>query len=202
MIDDLDRLEPAQAVEVLRMVRSVADFSRFRYVMCYDRDVLAHAVESGLGVQNGKLYLQKIIPLSFSLPRPESFDLRREFMAGVIRLYTSVCRTDPDETLIQELRTVTDMYGAGLKTPEFSLRLMRWPSATVASGIMSGYRTCASCSSSGQSTRIFMTGSSTISPKGPWWSPATVPSARRSRLRWSPALANTFHCSDRQKRNP
>lgn len=117
VIDDLDRLEPAQAVEVLRMVRSVADFSRFRYVMCYDRDVLAHAVESGLGVQNGKLYLQKIIPLSFSLPRPESFDLRREFMAGVIRLYTSVCRTDPDETLIQELRTVTDMYGAGLKTP-------------------------------------------------------------------------------------
>ncbi|HCR1907670.1 TPA: hypothetical protein ONC18_000287 [Enterobacter kobei] len=28
IIDDLDRLEPAQAVEVLRMVRSVADFSR------------------------------------------------------------------------------------------------------------------------------------------------------------------------------
>lgn len=117
VIDDLDRLEPAQAVEVLRMVRSVADFSRFRYVMCYDRDVLAHAVESGLGVQNGRLYLQKIIPLSFSLPRTESFDLRREFMAGVIRLYNSVCRTNPDETLLQELRTVTDMYGAGLKTP-------------------------------------------------------------------------------------
>ncbi|MHA1066405.1 KAP family P-loop NTPase fold protein [Enterobacter ludwigii] len=117
VIDDLDRLEPAQAVEVLRMVRSVADFSRFRYVMCYDRDVLAHAVESGLGVQNGRLYLQKIIPLSFSLPRTESFDLRREFMAGVIRLYTSVCRTNPDETLLQELRTVTDMYGTGLKTP-------------------------------------------------------------------------------------
>ncbi|MEJ7235624.1 P-loop NTPase fold protein, partial [Staphylococcus epidermidis] len=33
VIDDLDRLEPAQAVEILRMVRSVADFSRFRYVM-------------------------------------------------------------------------------------------------------------------------------------------------------------------------
>ena len=117
VIDDLDRLEPAQAVEVLRMVRSVADFSRFRYVMCYDRGVLAHAVESGLGVKNGKLYLQKIIPLSFSLPRPESFDLRREFIAGVIRLYTSVCRTEPDETLLQDLRRVADIYGAALKTP-------------------------------------------------------------------------------------
>lgn len=117
VIDDLDRLEPAQAVEVLRMVRSVADFSRFRYVMCYDRDVLAHAVESGLGVQNGKLYLQKIIPLSFSLPRPESFDLQREFIAGVIRLYTSVYQTEPDETLLQDLRKVADIYGAALRTP-------------------------------------------------------------------------------------
>lgn len=117
VIDDLDRLEPAQAVEVLRMVRSVADFSRFRYVMCYDRDVLAHAVETGLGVQNGKRYLQKIIPLSFSLPRPESFDLRRELMAGVVRLYTSVCETKPDEALLQDLRRVADIYGAALTTP-------------------------------------------------------------------------------------
>lgn len=112
VIDDLDRLEPAQAVEVLRMVRSVADFSRFRYVMCYDREVLAHAVETGLGVLNGKRYLQKIIPLSFSLPRPEGFDLRREFIAGVIRLYTSVCLTEPDETLLQELRRITDIFAA------------------------------------------------------------------------------------------
>lgn len=117
VIDDLDRLEPAQAVEVLRMVRSVADFSRFRYVMCYDRDVLAHAVQTGLGVQNGKRYLQKIIPLSFSLPRPESFDLRREFISGVIRLYASVCRIEPDDTLIQDLRRVADIYGAALTTP-------------------------------------------------------------------------------------
>ncbi|MCV2510919.1 KAP family NTPase [Leclercia pneumoniae] len=117
VIDDLDRLEPAQAVEVLRMVRSVADFSRFRYVMCYDRDVLAHAVETGLGVQSGKRYLQKIIPLSFSLPRPESFDLRREFMAGVVRLYTSVCHTGPDKTLLQDLSRVTDIYGSALRTP-------------------------------------------------------------------------------------
>lgn len=117
VIDDLDRLEPAQAVEVLRMVRSVADFSRFRYVMCYDRDVLAHAVETGLGVQNGKRYLQKIIPLSFSLPRPESFNLRREFLAGVVRLYTSVYLTEPDEALLQDLRRVTDIYGDALRTP-------------------------------------------------------------------------------------
>lgn len=117
IIDDLDRLEPAQAVEVLRMVRSVADFSRFRYVMCYDRDVLAHAVQHGLSVRDGQLYLQKIIPLSFSLPRPESFDLRREFISGAIRLYESVNHAEPDETLKNDLYRLTDLYGTSLQTP-------------------------------------------------------------------------------------
>jgi predicted KAP-like P-loop ATPase len=40
LLDDLDRLEPAQAVEVVRLVKSVADFPRFRYILCYDKSVL------------------------------------------------------------------------------------------------------------------------------------------------------------------
>lgn len=72
VIDDLDRLEPAQAVEILRMVRSVADFSRFRYVMCYDREVLAHAVERGYpfiiymdgsGLENSTVHAHVIVML-------------------------------------------------------------------------------------------------------------------------------------------
>lgn len=117
IIDDLDRLEPAQALEILRMVRAVADFPRFQYVMCYDRDVLAHAVESGLGVQNGALYLQKIIPLSFSLPRPESFDLRREFEDGALALWREVNKGEPDEDLCRTLALFTGVYGEALSTP-------------------------------------------------------------------------------------
>lgn len=117
VIDDLDRLEPAQAVEILRMVRSVADFSCIRYVMCYDRNVLAHAVESALGVQDGRLYLQKIIPLSFSLPRPESFGLRREFRQGALALWREVNAVEPDENFLQTLDHYTECYGEALSTP-------------------------------------------------------------------------------------
>lgn len=117
IIDDLDRLEPAQAVEVLRLVRSVAAFSRFRYVMCYDRDVLAHAVQQGLGVQDGRLYLQKIVPLSFSLPRPEAFMLGRNFRDEAISLYREVNGDDPDSDLLEELKRVTSVYGEALVTP-------------------------------------------------------------------------------------
>ncbi|GKW25246.1 phage T7 exclusion protein [Pectobacterium carotovorum subsp. carotovorum] len=117
IIDDLDRLEPAQAVEVIRLVKSVADFSRFHYVLCYDRQVLSHAVEQGLGVIDGNQYLQKIVQISFSLPRPETFDLRREFKSGAVALYESVNTTRPDEEMLTDLARLIDTYGTSLTTP-------------------------------------------------------------------------------------
>lgn len=117
VIDDLDRLEPAQAVEILRMVRSVADFSKFRYVMCYDREVLAHAVERGLGVPDGRLYLQKIVPLSFVLPRPESFTLRRELRERALLIWNEVSVREPDTYSKQLLARYVEVYGESLSTP-------------------------------------------------------------------------------------
>lgn len=117
VIDDLDRLEPAQAVEILRMVRSVADFSRFRYVMCYDREVLAHAVERGLDVPDGRLYLQKIIPLSFALPRPESFTLRRQFRESALLIWREVSGREPDAHSERLLAHFVEVYGERLSTP-------------------------------------------------------------------------------------
>ncbi|MBN3130185.1 hypothetical protein H4F52_00210 [Pectobacterium brasiliense] len=117
IIDDLDRLEPTQAVEVIRLVKSVADFSRFHYVLCYDRQVLSHAIEQGLGVIDGNQYLQKIVQISFSLPRPEVFDLRREFKSEALALYTSVNDVYPDENTLTDLSRLIDSYGASLTTP-------------------------------------------------------------------------------------
>ncbi|WP_158251416.1 P-loop NTPase fold protein [Pantoea sp. ICBG 985] len=117
VIDDLDRLEPSQAVEVLRLVRSVADFSRFRYVMCYDRDVLAHAVERGLNVADGRVYLQKIVPITFTLPRPETFKLRGHFLSEALQVYKDVNGQNADPELVSELSHVADIYGEPLTTP-------------------------------------------------------------------------------------
>lgn len=117
VLDDLDRLEPAQAVEVLRLIRSVADFSGFHYVLCYDPVVLGHAVEQGLRVADGRHYLQKIIPLSFNMPRPEAFDLRKEFLRGALELYVKVHNAEPDQALYYDLKEVAGTFGATLRTP-------------------------------------------------------------------------------------
>ncbi len=85
-IDDLDRLETAEAIEVLRLVRAVADFPNVIYVLTYDQNALAHTLEHSSVVSNGKAFLEKIIQASFRVPKPEAFDLRRWFREDVDQL--------------------------------------------------------------------------------------------------------------------
>lgn len=117
LLDDLDRLEPAQAVEVIRLVKSVANFPRFRYLLCYDKTVLSQAISQGLGVADGSLYLQKIVQISFGLPRPETFVLRREFLDAAVELYRTVNDQLPGAGVMDDLTRIADIYGAALKTP-------------------------------------------------------------------------------------
>lgn len=100
LLDDLDRLEPAQAVEVIRLVKSVGDFPRFRYLLCYDKAILSQAISQGLGVPDGNLYLQKIVQISFGLPRPETFVLRREFRDAAAALYSKANGHAPGRILL------------------------------------------------------------------------------------------------------
>lgn len=117
ILDDLDRLEPVQAVEVIRLIKSVADFSRFKYVICYDRQVLSQAIENGLNVADGELYLQKIVQISFHLPRHESFDLRREFFTEAQRLYKEVNDEPLGQEAVSNLFQIVDTYGTSFSTP-------------------------------------------------------------------------------------
>ena len=75
-IDDLDRLEPQETVEVLRLVRAVADFPKVAYLLAYDPSILAKSLETALGLENGKTYIEKIVQASFTIPEPMGFDLR------------------------------------------------------------------------------------------------------------------------------
>ncbi len=76
-IDDLDRLEAAEVVEVLRLVRAVVDFPNVVFVLCYSPSILEGCINRSLGVERGFDYLEKIVQIRFSVPEPEAFDLRR-----------------------------------------------------------------------------------------------------------------------------
>jgi hypothetical protein len=66
-IDDLDRLTPAEAFEMVRVIKAVADFPRVTYVLAFD---LAH-IEAALkkaGIDRAAEYLEKLIQVRLTLP--------------------------------------------------------------------------------------------------------------------------------------
>ncbi|SLN34250.1 KAP family P-loop domain protein [Roseovarius albus] len=85
-VDDLDRLEPSEVAEVLRLVKAVADFPNVAYILAYDLDVIAASVQTALQIPNGKSYLEKVVQASFKVPNAMSFDLRNWLKAEMSKL--------------------------------------------------------------------------------------------------------------------
>jgi len=116
-IDDMDRLEPEQAVEVIRLVRSVADFPNTVYVICYDKEILTNAIEQGLKVPDGHAYLQKIIQVSFRVPRPEAFDLREWLLEELLVLFEAENENSPERSEYDDIQEAVSTVGSLMQTP-------------------------------------------------------------------------------------
>jgi len=124
-IDDLDRLEPRDASEMLRLIRAVADFPNVIYVLSYDGDIVGHTLESALQVDDGRAYLEKIVQISFQVPRPEAFDLRRWFQDEVQVLFAAELSelADPQRPADHRLAQAIDIQGGRyLTTPRHVVR--------------------------------------------------------------------------------
>lgn len=120
-VDDVDRLEPAEVIEVLRLVRSVADFPNINYLLCYDAERLAEAIEMGAKIKNGTAYLEKIVQLTVMIPKPEPFELRQWFAEELEQLIGSIS----DFAVRERLKNIIDQEGGNqLKTPRSVVRTL------------------------------------------------------------------------------
>lgn len=121
-IDDVDRLEPTEVVEILRLVRSVADFPNVIYVLCYDPSIVAHSIQAAAKVDSGRAYIEKIVQIVVSVPRPEAFDLRRWFGEGIDALPHA---SDEKGGWRSRLNTIIDIEGGRyLSTPRHVVRCL------------------------------------------------------------------------------
>lgn len=138
VIDDLDRLEPSEIGEIVRLVRSVADFENVVYVLCYDQDILARAIEKALHVENGHAFMEKIIQVSFPVPAPEPFALRRMLQDRLTEIRwegedRDTATTDTPSTEEGRLSAMIDASADRLPTPRHVNRVVdavsvRWSS--------------------------------------------------------------------------
>ena len=77
-MDDLDRLRSEEIRQVFRLVKAVADFPKTLYLLAFDNDVVAGALnESHAG--SGQQYLEKIIQAPMDVPVADEVMLRRYF---------------------------------------------------------------------------------------------------------------------------
>lgn len=73
-IDDLDRLYPAEIMEVLKLIRNTANFSNVFYLVGYDKRYVQGAIKT-LNEAGNLDYLDKIFQLEIPLPKREEDDL-------------------------------------------------------------------------------------------------------------------------------
>lgn len=72
MIDDLDRIRPARALDLLSSIKNFLDVPYCVFVLAVDYSVIQRGVEAKMGAderkQHGKSYFDKIIQVPFSMP--------------------------------------------------------------------------------------------------------------------------------------
>jgi hypothetical protein len=123
IIDDLDRLEPNEAAEIMRLIRAVGNFPNIVYVLCFDREALAKLLEHALSIDNGQAFLQKIVQVRYRIPAPEAFDLRRwlheECTDRVLKSNIPITAEEQNR-----LALTCDIEGGLLKTPRDVMQVL------------------------------------------------------------------------------
>ena len=76
VIDDLDRLTPSEAVEMVSLLKGLGDLPNVVYLLCYDEDRLADLIKTELEL-DGREFLQKIVQYPVHLPPLDTTDITR-----------------------------------------------------------------------------------------------------------------------------
>jgi predicted KAP-like P-loop ATPase len=95
-IDDLDRLESHEVREVLGAVKALGDFPWVSYVISFDRERVAKAISSTMGV-DGDEYLEKIVQIQVSLPKLDGESIQKAFFSEIDAVIGPIGFTKFDE---------------------------------------------------------------------------------------------------------
>jgi len=85
IIDDIDRLLPAQTKLLFQLVKANADFPNIIYLLLFQRDIVEKNL-SEPGAMQGNEFLEKIVQVWFDLPLVERQKLEKVLFAGLDRL--------------------------------------------------------------------------------------------------------------------
>jgi len=102
-IDDLDRLDKDEIIEVIKLIRNTANFFNTVFVVAYDRDYVLNAIKD-LNEYNRELFLEKIFQLEITLPHFEEIQVKNRLKEY---LFAKII-TEESEELKEELERKMD----------------------------------------------------------------------------------------------
>lgn len=94
LIDDIDRLEPGEIREVMRLVRLTSDFPNLVFLLAFDRRRVAKSV--GNNEDEGRQYLDKIVQVGHDVPVASKATLTKMLTDGLSELIDSRDLGEPD----------------------------------------------------------------------------------------------------------
>lgn len=125
LVDDLDRLDHEAIRSVFRLLKAIFDLPSFTYILAYDPDIVAAALESffdARGQMSGRRYLEKIIQLPLALPKLDPIDLEED-LRMTFELAFDENNLERSEQTQQALRRLTKLLARHISTPREILRL-------------------------------------------------------------------------------
>lgn len=92
VIDDIDRLDAEEAIQILKLIRITANFQNVIYFLAYDEEILSNMINKELGPD----YLEKFIQVPVRLPEIDTLTIQEMLYS---RFITSMaeCAFEPNE---------------------------------------------------------------------------------------------------------
>jgi hypothetical protein len=89
VIDDLDRLDPDEALTVLRLIKSVGRLPNVIYLLAYDHAVLRDHLRRRFGERAGAS-IEKIVQLSYEVPAPTPHQMAGALWDDISRFFPAI----------------------------------------------------------------------------------------------------------------
>jgi predicted KAP-like P-loop ATPase len=129
IVDDIDRLTADEARQMFRLIKAVADFPNVIYVLAFDRDMTATALEH-FHPSGGQNYLDKIIQVPFELPLPDREQLNQMLFRLLERVFDDLALADFDQQ--RWIEVFTESIQPFITKPRDVVRLANTLSVTYA----------------------------------------------------------------------
>jgi hypothetical protein len=112
-IDDLDRLDKDEIIEVIRLIRNTANFPNTFFIVAYDRNYLINSLKQH-NPHNHEEFLEKIFQIEITLPYFEKEKLRQELARKLTKKLPKELYKIINDAILNTTSTTTELLNKWL----------------------------------------------------------------------------------------